>query len=125
MRRTSMTARSAALVGLAVAALIGCGDGDDSSTTTTTTAPVEASGAEVTVAGFAFDPEELEVQVGDEVTWTNDDGADHTATAEDGAFDVALGADGGSGSTTFDEPGTYAYVCSIHSSMTGAVVVDG
>ena len=52
---------------------------------------------------------------------TNDDGAAHTLTADDGKFDTGR-LDGGKQATiTIDEPGTYAYHCDIHNYMTGVI----
>jgi hypothetical protein len=56
------------------------------------------------------------------VTWTNSDGATHTATGS--GFDTGNISGGSSASVTFDTAGTFAYHCSIHSSMTGTVVVQ-
>ena len=47
----------------------------------------------------------------------------HTATAEEGAFDTGNIDPGASATVTFDAPGTYTYVCTDHSSMTGVIVV--
>lgn len=77
----------------------------------------------VTIAGSAFDPAGLTVNVGDTVTWTNNDGFAHTATADGGAFDTGNIAGGASDSVTFDTAGTFAYHCSIHASMTGTITV--
>jgi plastocyanin len=76
----------------------------------------------VTIAGFAFSPKTVTVNVGDTVTWTNNDTATHTATSA-GNFDTGSIGGGASKSVTFQTAGTFAYVCSIHSSMTGTVVV--
>jgi len=46
-----------------------------------------------------------------------------TATAEEGAFDTGNIDPGASATVTFDAPGTYTYVCTDHSSMTGVIVV--
>jgi plastocyanin len=78
----------------------------------------------VSIAGFAFSPQSITVTVGDTVTWTNSDSAAHTATADDNSFDTGSIANGGSDSVTFSTAGTFAYHCSIHSSMTGTVVVE-
>ena len=55
----------------------------------------------------------------------NKDGVAHTVTADDGSFDVKVGA----GSTaTFTAPataGTYQFHCKIHSSMHGTLTVTG
>jgi plastocyanin len=83
-------------------------------------APAEAA---VSIAGFAFDSPSLEVPAGTTVTWTNNDGASHTVTADDGSFDSGSIAGGGTYSFTFDTPGTYAYHCDFHQNMTATVIV--
>jgi hypothetical protein len=65
----------------------------------------------------------LTVAAGTTVTWTNEDWAPHTATAEDGSFDSGRLNQGDSFDQTFDEPGTFAYHCSFHPGMMGSVVV--
>src|SRR5262249_44786040 len=42
--------------------------------------PALAATKNVTIAGFAFSPDPVTVNVGDTVTWTNNDAASHTAT---------------------------------------------
>jgi plastocyanin len=77
----------------------------------------------VSVQGFAFHPGTVTVNVGDTVTWTNNDGVQHTATANSGAFDTDAISPGSSKSVTFHSAGTFAYHCEIHPSMHGTVVV--
>jgi plastocyanin len=79
----------------------------------------------VTIQGFAFDPESIEVAAGTEVTWTNQDPAEHTVTAEGGAFDSGPLARAATFSTTLEGPGTVTYFCAIHPSMRGTVRVRG
>jgi plastocyanin len=86
--------------------------------------PVAAADQAVTIANFSFQPATVTVQVGDSVTWTNQDGAPHTATADDGSFDSGTLSQGDTGSHTFDTAGTFAYHCEIHPNMTGSVVVQ-
>lgn len=83
-----------------------------------------AADASVAIAGFAFSPNTVTVNVGDTVTWTNNDGASHTATADGGSFDTGNLANGASGAETFSTAGTFPYHCSIHPNMTGTVVVQ-
>ena len=83
-----------------------------------------AADKDVDISGFAFSPATVTVSVGDMVTWTNNDGVTHTATADGGQFDTGNISGGGSDSTTFDTAGTFAYHCRIHSAMTGRVVVQ-
>jgi plastocyanin len=85
---------------------------------------VLAADSAVTIAGFAFAPATVTIQVGDSVTWTNQDSAPHTATAGDGSFDTGQLGNGDSDTVTFDTAGTFAYICSIHPQMTGSVVVE-
>ena len=85
-------------------------------------APV-ASDAAVTIQDFAFDAPTLEITAGTTVTWTNNDSAPHTATADDGSFDTGAIDSGASASVTFDTPGTFTYVCAFHPNMTATIVV--
>lgn len=82
-----------------------------------------AGSQSVTIKNFEFAPRSITVNVGDSIAWTNQDDVAHTATASDGSFDTGNLSKGQSGSHTFDTPGTYAYICSIHPSMKGTVVV--
>ncbi len=76
-----------------------------------------------------FLPYEVKINVGDTVTWVNDDTAAHTATggsASDGpsgVFDSSLVLAGSSFSFTFNEAGTYEYFCMVHPWMAGFVIV--
>lgn len=82
------------------------------------------SDAAVAISGFAFDTPTLEISAGTTVTWTNNDGASHTVTADDGLFDSGAIQGGGAFSYTFDTPGTYTYYCAFHQNMTATVVVS-
>ena len=72
-----------------------------------------------------FDPEDLTINVGDTVTWTNNDGMGHTATSTDesASFDSENIDAGATWSFTFTEAGTYNYKCDYHSSMTASITV--
>jgi plastocyanin len=84
----------------------------------------QAAKGAVRIADFAFTPDSRNAKVGDSVKWTNEDGATHTVTADDGAFDSGNLAAGKAFSFTFDKAGTFAYHCNIHQSMTGTVTVS-
>jgi len=77
----------------------------------------------INIQGFAFDPASIEVPVGTTVTWTNQDSAAHTATADDGSFQSGKLDQGQSYSFTFDTPGTYTYHCEFHANMTATITV--
>src|SRR5918999_994198 len=85
---------------------------------------VTAASAGVTIRDFEFAPSAVTVNVGDTVTWTNDGPTPHSATANDGSFDTGIMDEGGSGSHTFSEAGTFSYICTPHPNMTGTVTVQ-
>jgi LPXTG-motif cell wall-anchored protein len=85
-------------------------------------AKVAASGS-VTISDFKFTPATITVNVGDTITWTNDGPTPHSATAKDGSFDTGILDKGATGSATFDEAGTIAYICTPHPYMKGTVIV--
>lgn len=93
------------------------------SPTPTPTAGATVTKASVAIFAFAFSPNPLKVAPGTNVTWTNNDAVGHTASANDGAFDSGTLPAGGSYSFTFTTPGTYAYKCKIHPTMTASVTV--
>lgn len=78
----------------------------------------------VKMAGFAFDPATLTVNVGDTVTWTNSDTQPHNATASDGAFKTPDITQGQSTSITATVPGTHTYTCTIHPRMVATLIVQ-
>lgn len=80
------------------------------------------SGA-ATLANRAFSPDELDVSVGDTVTWTNTDSVSHTSTSDRSGWDSGVVAPGGKFSFAFQAAGTYQYHCAIHPGMVGTVVV--
>ena len=86
--------------------------------------PVVAGASQVTVEirDFDFTPRDLTVAIGARVTWTNRDSAPHTATAK-GQWDTGTLDKGDSATLTFDQPGTYSYICTIHPSMKGTLTV--
>ncbi len=97
-----------------VALLAGCGSREES-------APVETT--EVLMArSYKFEPRRIAVEAGSTVTWRNDDNFTHTVQV-DGREDHRVGQDD-TVSITFDEPGTYHYVCTLHErDMDGEVIV--
>jgi plastocyanin len=78
---------------------------------------------EIDIAGFAFDPAEIEIKVGTTITWTNSDSAPHTVTENDRTFDSGRLEQGATFSFTFDTAGTFNYFCEYHPGMTAVVIV--
>lgn len=67
----------------------------------------------------------ITVNVGETVTWENQDAVLHTATAVDGTFDSGFLDQGESFSYTFTEVGEFEYFCLPHPWMRGKVIVEG
>jgi plastocyanin len=78
----------------------------------------------VRIAGMAFNPADIAIRAGDSVVFTNEDGAPHTATAEDGSWDTGRLDRGASAELGFSSPGAYPYRCAFHPSMRGRVIVS-
>lgn len=83
-----------------------------------------------------FDPQELTVPSGSDVTWTNEDDLTHTIASgkkagygmyeflQDGIFNSGELDDGESFTFHFAEPGRYEYFCAPHPWMNGIVIVQ-
>ena len=91
------------------------------STAAGASAPTGA-GDTVDISDFMFAPAMLEVAVGSTVTWTNSHTQAHTANSA-GNFDTGAIQPGASATVTFDETGTFSYICSFHPFMTGTIAV--
>lgn len=83
-----------------------------------------------------FNPSELIVPSGSDVTWTNDDDLTHTITSgknagyglyeflQDGIFNSGELDQGDSFTFHFAEPGRYEYFCVPHPWMSGVIIVQ-
>ena len=74
----------------------------------------------LTIEGFAFSSPP--VATGATVQVINLDGAPHTVSGD--AFDVGLDPGGTASFTAPAAPGTYSFVCFVHPTMTGQLVVQ-
>jgi putative membrane protein len=77
----------------------------------------------VTIANMEFNPPAAHVRAGDTIEWTNRDVVQHTATASNKAWDLAI-APGETGRTVVKKTGTVEYYCRFHPNMRGAVTVQ-
>jgi plastocyanin len=114
---------------------VACGGGVGGGSYMTSPAPGPGAGpsghtTSLIMSGAAFSPATDTVAAGSTVTWTNQDGFNHTVTAVPGssdAFSSGAVASGASYSHMFSTAGTYAYYCTIHgtptSGMRGTIVV--
>jgi plastocyanin len=92
--------------------------------TATPQASPAASSDTIRIVNLTYDPLQLDVAAGTTVTWVNEDQVAHTSTSSDGLFDTGTIAAGESAEITFDETGTFRYVCAFHAGMVATVVVS-
>lgn len=80
-------------------------------------------GPVVILRDIAFKPDSLTVPAGSTVTWVFDDrGIPHNVVATDKSFQSDT-VDSGRFTYSFERPGTYEYVCTLHPQMTGTIQV--
>ncbi len=78
-----------------------------------------SAASQVTVEIRDFDS-----KVGVTVTWVNRDSVPHDATDEAGDWGTGLMNQGDRATLTFDSPGVYRYLCTIHPNMTANLTVE-
>jgi plastocyanin len=76
----------------------------------------------VSIRRFLFHARTVRIERGSRVRWTNRDRSEHTAT-EEGKFDTGVLGRGAGKTVTFEEAGTYRYICGLHPFMRGRVIV--
>jgi plastocyanin len=84
----------------------------------------ESTSIDVSIQDFTFIPSEIRISVGDTITWTNNDNTDHTVLANDGSFSSEVLQTGHQFSFKFEESGTFEYICGIHPTMQGTIIVE-
>ena len=108
----------------------GGSSGDGASTTEEPAGGGGGGGAQVGMQNIQFDPKDVTVAAGEEITFTNDEAIPHDVHKTSGpGADFSSGDTGGmqEGDTfklTLDEAGKYEYVCKVHApGMAGTITV--
>jgi len=83
-----------------------------------------ADTVDVNISGFAFVYNNITINAGTYVRWTNSDGAPHTSTSDSPYWDSGTLTTGQEYVFLFDTPGIYPYHCEIHPSMMATVNVN-
>jgi plastocyanin len=78
----------------------------------------------VEIRDFDFSPRYLTIRTGSSVTWTNYDAAPHDAADVAGSWSTPILRKGETSTVSFDSPGSYEYLCTIHPAMKGTLVVE-
>lgn len=93
----------------------------------TTLGPAAAWAAgpnKVLIKDFMFMPMSLTVKIGATVIWVNMDDEPHNVVNDAGLFRSSALDTNESFSYTFEKPGTYRILCSIHPRMMATIVVE-
>jgi plastocyanin len=88
---------------------------------TSTASVASAETHTIAMSGSAFRPRTIEINLGDSVTWKNDDFFAHTATGAQ--FDSGTIAAGASWTFRPDVKGDFPYRCTLHPTMRGVLRV--
>ncbi len=75
----------------------------------------------ISIKNYSFNPNSTTVSAGTTVIWTNNDPMAHQIKSD--TFNSAVLNSGETFQFTFNIPGTYNYICSIHPSMKGKIIV--
>lgn len=120
------------LIAPALALLAGCGGSSAPATGGTVGSATGPADAQVfTIRGTdrrQFDPQTVDAKVGTLTLTLHNGGVPHDLKFADGALPsipVVSGDRTASATLRFTKPGTYTFVCTIHSGMAGKVVVSG
>ncbi|QQO20511.1 cupredoxin domain-containing protein [Bradyrhizobium diazoefficiens] len=81
-----------------------------------TVAPAHAETIVITMENLEIAPADVSAKVGDTIEWINKDVFAHTATAENGDFDVTLPPKK-SATSVLKKPGAIEYYCRYHPNM--------
>lgn len=84
---------------------------------------VAQDAAAVTIASFKFSPETVTVAPNAAITWTNTDGAPHQVVVAAKNLRTPVLNKGQSAQLKIAESGSYDYICGIHPSMKGRIVI--
>ena len=78
----------------------------------------------VSIKNFKFVPQDIVVNAGTTLVWTNEDRVAHTVESSDSTLKSDELAQGDTYRYTFTKAGKYDYICGINKSMHGSVTVQ-
>ena len=87
------------------------------------TIPARAATIQIVMENLVISPAETSAKVGDTIEWTNNDIVAHTATADNGDFDVMLQPHK-TGAFVLKKAGTVQYHCRFHPNMKATLKID-
>jgi len=78
---------------------------------------------DIAIESFRFEPQNIQVRVGDSIRWTNHDLAPHTATATEFGWDTGELQQNQSATVTVTEAMEASYFCAFHPHMKGTIEI--
>lgn len=81
------------------------------------------AGSAVTVSGYKFVPDTVDAAPNAPIKWTNNDGAPHRVVIASKNLMTPVLTKNHSAELKIDVAGSYDYICGIHPSMKGRIVV--
>jgi plastocyanin len=124
-----LSSRIVAVSSIVLLAIVGgCSSNPDAPSPTPSPAPGSSSSVTIpmgasTLGNQAYAPDDVNVAIGETVTWVNADSVPHTSTSDATGWDSGTVGPGGRFSRAFQTAGTFKYHCTIHPGMIGSVVV--
>jgi len=85
--------------------------------------PAHAATIQIVMENLVISPAEVSAKVGDTIEWVNKDVLAHTATANNGDFDVMLPPKK-TGTLVLKKAGTFDYYCRFHPNMKATLKVE-
>jgi plastocyanin len=120
-----MRHRSLVTVAAGAVLLLAACSGGGATTAPSAQVPAEATAAaSAPAAGAVCEVSSAAGEVGQTITFTNNDSAPHTATLDDDACGTPNIASGESNGLTFSTAGTYPFHCNVHPNMKGTITVS-
>jgi len=109
------------LAAVAAVGVVATGGGDGSTARA-------AANVTITARDFFWSPDAVTIQVGDSVTWTNEQGFHNVVLGDSRLNQPGFPTDAAwqpPPQRTFNDPGSYTFFCEVHPGMTGTVNVAG
>jgi plastocyanin len=113
----------ASVVVLIVTFAVGVHFSSTSGTSDSQPTSVDSMDVLIDIFDYRYHPADVSVPRGVEVTWVNDDKAQHTATERNSDWDTGVLGEGESVLIRFSRPGAYEYYCTIHPYMSARITV--
>jgi plastocyanin len=86
---------------------------------------VSAATTTVAITKAGFVPSATTINVGDSVTWTNNDSTNHQVISQEGGFASPIMKPGETWSRTFEKAGSFSYNDAFNKTFKGTVTVNG